>query len=149
MRSASVRRGDSRIPHAPIRGRRAARIALASVYVAAGAFHILTPATFVRITPGWVPFPRDVILGTGVCELAGAAGLMTGRFRRAAGIALALYAVCVYPANVKHAMDDLSLARPQLGWWYHAPRLAFQPVLVWWALFAGELVDWPFGRRRG
>lgn len=115
--------------------------------MAAGLFHLYTPETFLRITPAWVPFPRDVILGTGVCELAGAAGLLSRRFRRAAGIGLALYAVCVYPANVKHAIDDLSAAQPQLGWWYHAPRLLLQPVLVWWALFAGEVVDWPFRRR--
>ena len=29
------------------------------------------------------------------------------------------------------------------SWWYHAPRLALQPVLVWWALFAGGVADWP------
>jgi hypothetical protein len=33
------------------------------------------------------------------------------------------------------------------GWAYHAPRLAFQPVFVWWALFAGDLVDWPWRGR--
>jgi uncharacterized membrane protein len=123
---------------------------LAGVYLAAGVFHIATPGPFLMITPDWVPFPRQVILATGVCELAGAAGLMSRRLRRAAGIGLALYAVCVYPANIKHAIDGLPAGQLQLGWWYHAPRLALQPVLVWWALFAGEVVDWPFRRgRRG
>ena len=131
-----------------MRGRDVGRYALAAAYVAAGTLHIWTPDTFLRITPGWVPFPRDVIIGTGACEIAGAVGLLTRRFRPAAGVALALYAVCVYPANVKHAIDDLSAAQPQLGWWYHAPRLALQPVLVWWALFAGEVVSWPFRRAR-
>ncbi len=131
-------------------GRAVARCVLAAAYVAAGTLHLWTPETFLRITPGWVPFPREVILGTGACEIAGAAGLLTSRFRRAAGWALAAYAVCVYPANVKHAIDDLSAAQPQLGWWYHAPRLALQPALVWWALYAGEIVSWPFVRgRRG
>ena len=130
----------------PGRGRTISRWALACVYLAAGAFHLATPGTFLLITPDWVPFPRDVILGTGVCELAGAVGLITRRFRRAAGIALALYAVCVYPANIKHAIDGLPPGQIQLGWWYHVPRLALQPVLVWWALFAGEVVTWPFRR---
>jgi len=31
-----------------------------------------------------------------------------------------------------------------LGWGYHAPRLALQPVLVWWALFCAGVVDWPW-----
>jgi hypothetical protein len=31
-------------------------------------------------------------------------------------------------------------------WLYHGPRLLLQPVLVWWALYAGAVTDWPFGR---
>ena len=126
------------------RGRTIARWVLAVAYFAAGCFHLATPGTFMLITPGWVPYPRQVILATGLCELAGAAGLLTRRFRHAAGIALALYAVCVFPANIKHAIDGLPPGQVQLGWWYHAPRLALQPVLVWWALFAGGVVTWPY-----
>jgi uncharacterized membrane protein len=121
---------------------------LAVVYLTAGIFHIALPGPFLMIIPDWVPFPHQVILGTGVCEVAGAAGLLTTRFRWAAGACLALYAVCVFPANIKHAIAGLPAGLVQLGWWYHGPRLALQPVLVWWALFAGEVVTWPFGRSR-
>lgn len=123
-----------------------ARFVLAGAYLAAGVLHVADPAPFLMITPDWVPFPRQVILGTGLCEIAGTAGLMVPRLRRAAGVGLALYAVCVFPANIKHAFEGLPPGQVQLGWWYHAPRLALQPVLVWWALFAGGLVSWPFGR---
>jgi len=119
---------------------------LAAIYFAAGLFHLCLPAPFLSITPDWVPFPRQVILGTGLCEVAGAIALMTRWLRYAAGLALALYAVCVYPANIKHFTDAIAAGGVQLGWWYHVPRLAFQPVFVWWALFAGEVIDWPFGR---
>jgi hypothetical protein len=34
-----------------------------------------------------------------------------------------------------------------LGWAYHGPRLLFQPVLIWAALFAGKVLDWPFAQR--
>ena len=123
------------------------RVVLAALYGAAGVFHLATPGPFLLITPAWVPMPRMVIVATGMCELAGAAGLLTRRLRFAAGVGLALYAVCVYPANVKHALDGLPAGEVQLGWWYHGPRLLLQPVLVWWALFAGGVVDWPFRRR--
>jgi uncharacterized membrane protein len=128
------------------RGRTISRWVLAIIYFAAGLFHLGTPGPFLMITPDWVPYPREVILATGLCELAGATGLLTRRFRWAAGIGLALYAVCVFPANIKHAIDGLPPGQVQLGWWYHGPRLALQPVLVWWALFAGGVVTWPFGR---
>jgi len=126
--------------------RAAARLALSALYATAGVFHLATPGSFLLIMPDWVPYPRPVVLGTGLCELAGAAALLTPRWRRAAGTCLALYAVCVFPANIKHALEGLPPGNIQLGWWYHAPRLALQPVLVWWALFAGGVVDWPVRR---
>ncbi len=106
----------------------------------------MRPGVFLEITPDWVPYPRDVVVGTGGCEIAGAIGLLIGRVRWAAGVGLALYAVCVFPANIRHAIYGLPPGEVQLGWWYHGPRLALQPVLVWWALFAGEVMSWPFSR---
>ena len=131
-----------------LKARAIARCVLAFLYVVAGIFHLSTPGPFLLITPDWVPFPRQVILATGLCELAGASGLMIPRLRRAAGIGLALYAICVFPANIKHAFIGLPAGQPQLGWWYHGPRLALQPVIIWWALFAGEVTVWPFQRRQ-
>jgi uncharacterized membrane protein len=131
-----------------IKERWSARWMLAAVYLVAGLFHLAMPSTFLMIMPDRAPFPRQVILVTGLCEIAGAVGLLTRSLRRAAGVGLALYAVCVFPANIKHALDGLPAGQVQLGWWYHAPRLALQPVLVWWALFAGDVVDWPFRRSR-
>jgi uncharacterized membrane protein len=81
-----------------------------------------------------------------VCEIAGAVALFTHRFRAAAGVMLALYAVCVYPANIKHAVEGIAMNGAALSWWYHGPRLAFQPVFVWWALYAGGVIDWPFAK---
>lgn len=124
------------------------RLVLGAAYLAAGVAHLAWPEPFLGITPGWVPRPEWVIAATGIAEILGATALVAApRLRRAAAIGLALYAVCVWPANIKHALD--AVAADGLGaWWpYHAPRLAFQPVIVWWALFAGGLTDWPFGRQ--
>lgn len=129
------------------RARTVLRLLLAALYLAAGAGHLRTPDTFLLIMPDWVPAPRAVTLITGVCEIAGALALLTMRLRRIAGIMLAAYAVCVFPANLKHAFDHVVLPSIPDSWWYHAPRLAFQPVFVWWALFAGGVVDWPTRRR--
>ncbi len=112
------------MPHRLERNRAVARGVLAAIYAAAGVAHLSVPGPFLLITPSWVPFPREVILGTGLCELAGAAGLLSRRLRRAAGVGLALYAVGVFPANIKHAVDGLPAGQVQLGWWYHVPRLA-------------------------
>jgi uncharacterized membrane protein len=96
-----------------------------------------------------VPEPRAVILVTGLLEIAGALALLTQRWRRVAGVMLALYAVCVFPANIKHAVEGISIPPIPDSWWYHAPRLAFQPVFVWWALFCAGVIDWPTRKRQG
>ena len=122
------------------------RWTMAVFYGAAGIVHLRSPDAFLPIVPDWVPLPREVILVTGACEIAGGLALLTPQLRRWAGIMLALYAVCVFPANIKHAIDNIQLPGLPASWWYHAPRLAMQPVIVWWALFCAGVVDWPFRR---
>lgn len=123
---------------------------LAVFYTVAGYFHLAAPGPFLKITPQWVPWPEWVILLTGLAEFAGAAGLVqpwSRSLRKAAGIGLALYAVCVYPANVNHMLLDLARPDQGLGLGYHIPRLLAQPLLVWLALWVGRVTDWPFSRR--
>lgn len=129
--------------------RAAIRIAMAVFYLAAGLLHIGWPIKFMPIMPGWVPHPEFVIVATGACEIAGAIALLTPRLRKAAGLMLALYAICVFPANIKHALEHIDLPGLPSSWWYHAPRLAMQPVLVWWALWCSGVVNWPFRGRAG
>lgn len=128
------------------------RVLLALLYLVAGWFHVTDPAPFLRIMPDFVPFPAEVVRVTGFAELAGAVALAqpwSAPLRRAAGAALALYALCVWPANVNHfAMD---MARPDHGWGlaYHIPRMIAQPLLIWLALWTGGATEWPWHRRPG
>lgn len=119
---------------------------LALVYLGVGIVHLRSPAGFLPIMPDWVPFPRLVVLLTGVWELIGAALLFwpNARANWWGGVLMAIYAVAVFPANIKHAIDGVAIGGEVLGWGYHAPRLLFQPVFVWWALWSGRVIDWPF-----
>jgi uncharacterized membrane protein len=139
---------------------------LAALFVAAGVGHLMVPGELLKITPDWVPFAPQVIFVTGLCEFAGALalvmndmwsmifsenrrpffGIMLGPLRYWAGIALAVYAVCVWPANFKHAFEGVDIPHLTSSWWYHGPRLALQPVIVWWALFCSGVIDWPWRR---
>jgi uncharacterized membrane protein len=129
-------------------GRAAMRWILAAFYAAAGIAHLWAPDKLLAITPSWVPFAPQVILITGLCELAGAVALVTKPLRRWAGIALAAYAICVWPANFKHALDGADLPYLANSLLYHGPRLALQPVIVWWALYCAGAIDWPWLRQR-
>jgi uncharacterized membrane protein len=113
------------------------RYALALFYGTAGLGHLIWPEVLLPIMPEIVPFQWVVIVVTGLCELAGAVGLLIPRWRRLAALMLALYAVCVFPANIRHAMIGGEFFGWALDWRYHLPRLALQPFLVWWALRVG------------
>lgn len=121
---------------------------LAVLFVAAGIAHLMAPDKLLAITPSWVPFAPQVIFVTGLCEFAGAAALVTKPLRWWAGVALAAYAVWVWPANFKHAIEGIKLPYIANSWLYHGPRLAFQPVIVWWALYCAGVINWPWRDKR-
>jgi uncharacterized membrane protein len=124
----------SALPEArgPNSTRKWVRWVLAALYSFIGVVHFTSTDTILLIMPNWVPEPRLVILITGALEIAGAVALLTPRLR---------------PANIKHAVEGISVPGLPSSWWYHGPRLAAQPVLIWLALYAAELIDWPFRAR--
>ncbi len=128
-------------------GRVALRWVMVVFYAGAGVLHLKSPHAFEQIVPPWVPQPHMVVLATGVAELLGAAGLLVRPLRWWAGLGLGAYALCVWPANFYHAFAHVAIGGVVLGWAYHAPRLLFQPVLIWAALFAGSVINWPFASR--
>lgn len=133
--------GSSSVPRA------AMRWVIAVFYSAAGVAHLVAPDKLLSITPAWVPYAPQVIFLTGLFEIAASVALVTRPLRPWAGIAMALYAICVWPANIKHAVDGIAIPYIPDSWLYHAPRLALQPVIAWWALYAAGVIDWPWQRR--
>ncbi|CAD5257223.1 conserved hypothetical protein [Bosea sp. 62] len=119
---------------------------LAAFYLAAGLLHLRSPAAFLPIVPDWVPAPYGTVIATGIAEILGALGLLIPRLRKTAGTGLALYALCVFPANLKHALEGVVLPGLPSSWWDHGPRLALQPVLIWAALHASGVTRWPWRR---
>lgn len=123
------------------RWRARCRVVLAGFYGLAGILHLTVPGPFLGITPSWVPEPEAVIALTGLSEIAGAIGLLIPAVRSYAAVGLALYAVGVFPANIKHAIDALGGASVSpWQWLYHGLRLPLQPLLAWLPLFAAGLV---------
>lgn len=123
---------------------------LAALYLAAGYFHLGHPRPFMEITPNWVPWRSAVIFWTGIAEIAGALALLqpwSAGLRRAGAIGLALYAACVFPANINHFALDMAKPGGGLGLGYHVPRMFAQPLVIWLALWTGGVTNWPFARR--
>jgi uncharacterized membrane protein len=121
--------------------RAALRWVLAIFYGLAGVIHLVKPAPFLTIMPAWVPAPEAVVLLTGVAEILGAIGLVqpfSQQLRQAAGWGLALYALCVWPANINHFIIDMAKPDGGLGLAYHVPRMIAQPVIIWLAVWVSR-----------
>jgi uncharacterized membrane protein len=127
--------------------RRNTRWLIAAIYIPFGLLHIAARHAFLAIMPPPIPFPVAVIVFTGLCEIAGGIGLLLPATRRLAGIMLAIYAVCVWPANLYHALAGVHVPPLPDSWWYHGPRLALQPLFAWAPLWASGAIDWPLRRR--
>lgn len=119
--------------------RRISRCALAGAFVVAGVMHFAVPAAYVQIVPRYLPWPWALVYVSGAAEIAGGAGLMFERTRRAAGIGLVLLLLAVWPANVQMVLDARTAGAA--GWtevllWL---RLPFQLALITWVAWAAEV----------
>ena len=105
------------------------RYALALLFVLAGIWHFVHPATYLRIMPPQLPQPLALVYLSGVFEVLGGLGLLLPRTRRLAGWGLLALLVAVFPANVY-----MALAHEQLGipGWVAWGRLPLQRPLLWW-----------------
>ena len=108
------------------------RIALALVFAGMGVLHFV-PAVArgmrAMIPARLHPVRGALVAATGVCELAGAAGLLTPwpLLRFVTGIALIAFLIAVFPANAVAAADRDRFGPSAVP---YAPRLLAQLALV-------------------
>ena len=118
------------------RGRRTGVAIVFVWFLLGGIAHFAFTELEMRIVPPLVPWPRAVVLVSGVLELLGAAGLLWRPTRRVAGLGLFVLTLAVTPAHF------YMLQRPEL---FDVPyaalvaRLPLQAALLWliaWSTFA-------------
>ena len=123
----------------------ARRIGLAIVFLwflLGGIAHFVFTEAEMRIVPPYVPWPRAVVLVSGVFELLGAAGLLWRPTRRFAGLGLFALTILVTPAHL------YMLQRPELfdvPYWALVLRLPLQVALL--ALIAWSTFPVPRDRQ--
>jgi uncharacterized membrane protein len=93
-----------------------------------------TKEDLIRMTPPWVPRPRAMVFFTGLCEIAGAIGLVIPATQRAAGVGLILFFIAVLPANIHAARAGITLrGRPPTALWLRVPMQVLFIFLAWWS----------------
>lgn len=110
------------------------RTLLGASFVVAGTLHFVSPRTYEKIMPPYLPLHRELVYLSGVLEVAGGLGLFPERTRPAAGLGLILLLLAVWPANLQMLLDARATEKP--SWWMALlwVRMPLQPllmVLVW------------------
>lgn len=111
-----------------------ARDALSLMLVFTGISHFtFMKEDMVRMMPPAIPWPRAVVYFTGVCEIAGAVGLLLPQFRAAAAYALIAFFLAVLPANIHAARAGVTLrGKPATNLWLRIPmQIVFIAVAFW------------------
>ena len=126
-----------------------ARLLLALALLVAGVGHLVDVEEFLGQVPTFLPLREEIVVVSGLVEIALAAALVLTRGQRLAvvGAVMAAFFVAVFPGNIWQAVNgstsfglDTSTGR--------IVRLFFQPLLVVWALWCtGAWAAWRAHRR--
>ena len=89
----------------------ALRIALSAMFLLTATAHWgKRRADLIRMTPASFSRPDLMVTITGLCEIAGAIGLLIPRLAPVAAVALALLLLAIFPANVRAAREGIAIA---------------------------------------
>jgi uncharacterized membrane protein len=106
-------------------------------FLAAGALHFARPRMYEAIMPRYLPAHRELVYASGVAEMAGGAGVLHPRTRRAAGWWLIATLLAIFPANVWMAQHSERYGVPG-GRATLLARLPLQALLVAWVRAAAQ-----------
>jgi len=114
------------------------RVLVVVWFLVGGIGHFVLTSMFTSVVPPYVPFAREMVYFTGVCEIAGALAVLYKPWRHIAGWALIALTICVTPVHIEMLIEGEKYARlgPAVLW----GRLLFQPVFIW--------IIWASTRRR-
>jgi len=114
---------------------------LGAALVFAGIGHLsFSRVAFQAQVPTWLPMDPDlVVILSGLVEIAlGLALIILGRYKKYVGLVTALFFVAIFPGNISQFLtetDAFGLNSNEA----RLTRLFFQPLLVLWALYAGDV----------
>lgn len=102
---------------------------LGGFFVLAGVLHFVIPDFYLAMMPPWLPAHQELVALSGVAEILGGIGVLSARWRSAAGVGLLLLLLAVFPANIQMLLNARAAGEPTLLLWL---RLPLQVVFLWW-----------------
>ena len=111
----------------------AARYGAAVFWIVAGTLHFVIPRSYQAIVPPRIArWKREVVVVSGLAEIAGGLGVLSDRTRRGARWWLLATLAAVYPANIHMAVNAKDFARiPPAALWARLPVQFLFGWLTW------------------
>ena len=124
--------------------RKFAQIILGIALIFTGTLHLSTSRLeFQAQVPTWLPLdPNFVVIASGIVEIILGLSLITlWKYRSQVGLTVALFFVLIFPGNINQYVNQidafgLNTDRERLI------RLLFQPLLIVWALWSTESMQY-------
>ena len=109
---------------------RLGRVLFGSLFIVGGIAHFVFTRACASAVPDYLPAPRELVLISGVAEIAGGVGILIPQTRRPAAFGLVVLLISVFPANVSMAQHPDRFGLPR---WLLWARLPLQIPLIYWA----------------
>ena len=110
-----------------------ARLATILMFVMIGIMHLINPSALTYMIEGFLPYPKLLVIISGISEIILGLGLWWERSRKISAWLLIVQLIMMFPANINVAVNNLSApgGLPSEAW-YTWSRLAFQPLYILW-----------------
>lgn len=106
--------------------------AVAIFFSGAGVLHLATPETYEQIMPPQIPAHHELVILSGVAEIAGGVLFLIPKTRMFAALYLIALLLAVFPSNIYMASQEKFRDMVPGGKYALYARLPLQFVMIWW-----------------
>lgn len=106
---------------------------MAAMYIFTGVMHFYKPKAYLKITPSYLPKPKQLIFWSGVAEVLLGIGLLIAPLKKWSiyGIVLMLFVfIPVHIYMIQAPKETIGVPK-----WFSVIRFPLQFLLIWWALY--------------
>jgi uncharacterized membrane protein len=111
------------------------------LFIFAGVMHFIKPHWYESIMPPYLPAHSELVIASGIAEIAGGLATMHPATRRAGSLWSIATLVAVFPANLHMALSPEDFDHVPGGEVTLWARLPVQALFIAWAYAAGDWDD--------
>lgn len=115
----------------------AGRIAMACMLLLTGIAHFTSTDAMIQMMPDAIPYKREVVWFTGICELLAIPGLLWHRTAKLTSVVLIVFFIAILPANIASSLNSAGMGGSEYGPWYLLFRIPLQIFFIGWVWYFG------------